>query len=129
ATLAETLDLLALVLREPTFPEEEFEQLRLQAITGLEASRSEPGSMASLALSRHFDPWPAGHPLRTESLEESLAAVRALTREDLVAFHRDFYGTAQGEIAIVGDFDPAAVRAQLERLFAGWRSARPYQSI
>ena len=129
ATLAETLDLLALVLREPTFPEEEFEQLKLQAITGLEASRSEPGSMASLALSRHFDPWPAGHPLRTESLEESLAAVRALTREDLVAFHRDFYGTAQGEIAIVGDFDPAAVRAQLERLFAGWRSARPYQSI
>src|SRR5690606_28929372 len=58
-----------------------------------------------------------------------LAGVRGVQREDVIAFHRDFYGTAQGEIAIVGDFDPVAVRAQLERLFAGWRSARPYQPI
>ena len=45
------------------------------------------------------------------------------------AFHRDFYGTANGEIAIVGDFDPAAVRAQLEQLFVGWKSGKPYASI
>ena len=51
--------------------------------------------------------------------------MRALRREDLVAFHRDFYGTADGEIAIVGDFDPAAVKRQLQELFAGWRSGRP----
>lgn len=129
ATLAQTLDLLALVLREPAFPEAEFEQLKMQAVTGLEASRSEPGSLAGLALSRHFDPWPQGHPLHTDTLDGLLAGVRAVRREDVVAFHRDFYGTAQGEIAIVGDFDPVAVRAQLERLFAGWRSAHPYQPI
>ncbi len=40
--------------------------------------------------------------------------IRALKRDDLVAFHRDFYGTAEGEIAIVGDFDAAAVKSQLQ---------------
>ncbi|MBO9715777.1 MAG: insulinase family protein [Pseudoxanthomonas sp.] len=127
--LAEALALLAGVLREPTFPEDEFEQLRLQAITGMEASRKEPGSIASQALALHFDPWPAGHPLHVETLDESLAGLRALKREDLIAFHRDFYGTAQGEVAVVGDFDADAVRAQLESLFAGWQTPHPYASI
>ncbi|AKC86595.1 M16 family metallopeptidase [Pseudoxanthomonas suwonensis] len=127
--LPEALALMASLLREPAFPQDEFEQLRLQAVTGLEASRREPGSIAGQALSLHFDPWPAGHPLHVRTLDESLAALRALGHEDLVAFHRDFYGTAQGEIAIVGDFDPAAVRKQLEELFADWKTARAYAPI
>ncbi|MET0716948.1 MAG: pitrilysin family protein, partial [Pseudoxanthomonas sp.] len=129
AQLADALGLAADVLRNPTFPDSEFEQLRLQAITGLEASRKEPANIASLALSRHFDPWPAGHPLHVRTLDESLAATKALKLEDLAAFHRDFYGTAEGEIAIVGDFDPAAVRKQLETLFAGWKSPKPFAPI
>ncbi len=47
----------------------------------------------------------------------------------MVAFHRDFYGTAQGEIAIVGDFDADAVRTQLQELFAGWKTPRAYAPI
>jgi zinc protease len=129
AQLPEALTLMASLLREPAFPEDEFEQLKLQAITGLEASRKEPGSIAGQAMALHFDPWPAGHPLHVETLDESLAQLRALKREELVAFHRDFYGTAQGEIAIVGDFDADAVKAQLQALFADWRSGQAYAPI
>ncbi len=129
AQLAEALALAADVLRNPAFPESEFEQLRLQAVTGLEASRKEPGSVAGMAMALHFDPWPVGHPLHVKSLDESLAALKALKIEDLRAFHHDFYGTEDGEIAIVGDFDPVAVKQQLQALFADWRSSRPYAPI
>ncbi len=127
--LADALALAADVLRNPAFPESEFEQLRTQAITGMEASRFEPGAIAGRALAQYFDPWPAGHPLRNRTLDESLAELKALKLEDVRAFHRDVYGTAHGEIAIVGDFDAAAVRAQLEQLFAGWKSGKPFASI
>ena len=127
--LADALALAADVLRHPSFPEQEFEQLRLQAITGMEASRKEPGSVAGQALAQHFDPWPEGHPLHIKTLDEALAGVRALKREDLVAFHRDFYGTAEGEIAIVGDFDPVAVKQQLETLFGAWKAPHAYAPI
>ncbi len=127
--LADTLALAATLLRAPTFPADEFEQLRMQSITGLEASRQEPGSIAGRALAEYFDPWPEGHPLHADTLDETLARVKALRREDLVAFHRDFFGTAEGEIAIVGDFDAAAVKAQLQQLFADWRSGKPYAPI
>ncbi len=129
ATLGEALEVAADILRNPAFPQSEFEQLRVHSITGLEGSRREPGSVAGQALAQYFDPWPEGHPLHARTLDESLTAVKALTLDELKAFHRDFYGTADGEIAIVGDFDAVAVRKQLETLFADWRSRRPYAPI
>jgi zinc protease len=128
-TLAEALALAADLLRHPAFAEAEFEQLRLQAITGLEAARKEPGTAVSQALGAHFDPWPADHPLAFRSLDRQLAQWRALKLADVIAFHRDLYGTAEGEIAIVGDFDPVAVKAQLQALFADWKSPTPYVAI
>ena len=128
-TLADALALAADLLRNPAFPEAEFEQLRLQAITGIEAARKEPGTIVAAAMGEHFDPWPADHPLAFRSLDEQLAQWKALKLADVVAFHRDFYGTAQGEIAIVGDFDPVAVKAQLQALFPQWISPRPYVAI
>jgi zinc protease len=123
--LTDALALAVDVLRNPAFTEAEFDQYRRESIAGLESIRKEPGPVASQAMNRHFDPWPSDHPLADRSIDESLDDLRALKREDLVAFHRDFYGDTEGEIAIVGDFDPVAVRAQLESLFGAWRSTRP----
>lgn len=127
--LADALALAARVLRTPTYPDQEFEQYRLQAITGIEASRQDPGAIAGQALARHFDPWPAGHPLRFKSIDESLAAIKALTPDQVRAFHRDFYATAEGEISVVGDFDPVAVKQQLQALFADWKPRHAYAPI
>ena len=128
-TLAEALALAAQVLRQPDFPQDQFEQLRLQAITGIEAQRKEPGTLASMAMTQYFDPWPAGHPLHSDTLDEALAKVKALKVEELRAWHRGAYGTASGQITVVGDFDPVAVKAQLEALFVGWKAPVPYAPI
>lgn len=128
-TLTDALALSAQLLREPAFPQSEFEQLRVQHITGIEAARKEPGTVAGQALARQFDPWPAGHALSHRPLELVLADVKAVQLEDVRAFHRDFYGSTQGEIAIVGDFDPDQVKQQLRALFGDWASARPYAPI
>lgn len=126
-TLADALALSARVLRDANYPQNEFDQYKLQMITGLEAARKEPSTVAGMAMSEYFDPWPAGHPFSSVSMDEWLAGIKAITRDELVAFHRDFYGTAEGEIAIVGDFDPAAVKTQLRALFADWRSPHAYK--
>ena len=124
--LPEALALAARILREPSFDASEFEQMRNQILTSLEAARKEPGTLAGEALGTHFDPWPAGHPLHNRTLDEQLAGVRALKREDLIAFHRDFYGTGEGGISVVGDFDPAQVKPLLEKAFTGWTSKAPF---
>lgn len=128
-TLAEALTLAADILKNPSLPETEFEQLRQLAITGAEASRKEPGSIASRAMAARFDPWPAGHPLAHVSLDAGIARLQALQISQLRAFHQQFYGTAAGEIAIVGDFDPATIKPLLAQLFGGWKAPLAYQPI
>ena len=127
--LAEALALATDVLRNPTFPDSEYEQLREQSITGMEASRQEPARFAGEALGRHFNHRPAGHPHAFRSLDERLAATRAVKLEDVRAFHRDFYATAAGEVAVVGDFDPERLKPQLQALFADWKNGKPYVRI
>jgi len=122
--LGEALRLLAEIVREPTFPEDEFETLREQQLAGLEQQRSDPGALAQTALARHMNPAPPGHPMYTPTVEESLAAWGAVTVDEARAFHRDFYGPQLGTLAVVGDFDPQEIRRVIEEVFGGWES--PY---
>ena len=48
------------VLREPSFPAEEFELLRQQRLASLEEQRSDPIALASVAFQRHMSPQEEG---------------------------------------------------------------------
>lgn len=127
--LADALTVAADVLRNPAFPESEFEQIRMQSETGVEAARKEPGTLVSQALVAHFDPWPIDHPNHHRTLDESLADLKAVKLDDLKRFHQQYYGTSNGEIAIVGDFDPATIKPLLQKLFADWKPRVAYAPI
>jgi zinc protease len=121
--------LIAELLQQPAFPQSEFEQLRTQAVTSVQSAMSEPQALAGNAMSRHFNPWPKGHPYYASSLEEQLEELRGLSLQELRAFHAGFYGAGDGEIAVVGDFDPEQLRAQLEALFGDWTRPQPFVRI
>jgi len=120
--LVEAIKLAAHVLKEPAFPASEFEQLRRQILTGLEASRAEPQSVAARLLATHFNQYPRGDIRHANSLEEDLEDLKAARLEDVVAFHREFYNTNPAEMAIVGDFDPKQVVPLVDALFGKWKA-------
>jgi zinc protease len=120
--LADALRLVAHVLKEPAFPAAEFEQLRQQALVGLEASRNEPRAVASRALAEHFDIYPRGDVRHENTLDEDIADIKAARLEDVKAFHRDYHGASPAEMAIVGDFDAKAIVPLVDELFAGWKA-------
>ena len=123
------LRLAAHVMREPTFPQSEFDQLVNQTVTSIQASMSEPEARASDAMAKAFNTYPKGDPRYSESLEESLEAVKAAKLDDVKRFHREFYGASPAQIAIVGDFDEARATALIKELFAGWKPVVPYARI
>jgi zinc protease len=129
SNLADALELVAHVYKEPSFPAAELEQLRQQAVVGIEASRNEPQAVASRVMGQRFNAYPAGDIRAAQSIDEEIASIQAVTLDQVKAFHRDFYGASKGEIAIVGDFDAAAVAAQLEALFGKWHSAASYSPV
>ena len=54
--------LAAHTLRNPSFPQSEFDQLKKLLVTSMEAQLSDPGSRASEAMGQHFNIYPKGDP-------------------------------------------------------------------
>jgi len=127
--LTRTLELVAHILRNPTFPDTELEQLRKQWITELEAGKSEPGAVTSEVIGKHFNAYERGDPRYFESRDETIEDLNAVTVEKLKQVYQAYTGFSHSEIAIVGDFDEAQTRRVLERQFGKWVSPVPYQRI
>ncbi len=128
-SLPEVMKLVTEALREPAFPASEFETLRQEELAGLEAQRSEPTALGSLAFRRMMNIWPKGHPRYAETIEESIESLKAIKVEDAKAFHAAFYGASNGELAIVGDVDAKAAQAMVESLLGSWKSPAAYVRI
>ncbi len=129
ASIVPALRLAAEVLRQPAFPETEFETLRQASLGRIEGSLKEPGALAPLALRRHLIRYPAGDPRAVTTFEEDIANIKKLTLADVKKFYSDFFGASNAELAIVGDFDPAEVRKVVEQEFGTWKSPAPYQLV
>jgi zinc protease len=127
--LPAALRLVAEILRQPSFPEAEFEQLRQSSLASIEAQRSDPRALAGLAISRHLNPYPEQHWYYNMTHEERLAGLRALSIEDVRRCYQDFLGASHSELAVVGDFDPDEVIKLAGELFGDWRSPAPYSRV
>ena len=127
--LTAALALLAHVLRDPSYPESEFIQMRDKALVGLEASRNQPSSIVTRAMAMHFNSFPKGDFRAAKTLDESLDDLKALKLDDIKAYHQRFYGASAGEIAIVGDLDAATAKAAIAAAFSGWDSHAPFTRL
>lgn len=111
------LEILADMLRAPTFPEHEVARLRGQFLMGLRENEQDTRVQASKVLRRLM--FPPEHPYSRLS-SGTIETVETITRADLAAFHR-LYHPAATTVAVVGDVAPAQVVAALELAFGGWR--------
>ena len=123
------LRLVAETLREPSFPPSEFDELKRAALTATQAQLSDPGANAEVRLSRHLEPYPAGHRHYTPTLEERLEWIRRTTLKDAQSCYRELIGATGADFAMVGEFDPAAVVKAVEELFGAWKSPHPFTRV
>jgi zinc protease len=127
--LADALRLASHVLQEANFPAAEFEQLRQQTILGIESGRNDPQDLAGRMLEQHFNRYPKGDVRASSTIDEQIADASSITLDQVRQFHRDYFGASQGELAIVGDFDAAAIKAVLATTLAPWKSPAAYARI
>jgi zinc protease len=127
--LPAVLTLLAEVLREPAFDAQELEQLRTQWLASMEQQRSEPSALAFTQLRRHLAPYPAGDIRYVQTIDESIASVKAVTRDQVAKFHRDFFGAQPAQFSAVGDFDAAEISKLVASLLGDWKNPKPFKRV
>ena len=119
--LPAVVELVGRLLREPAYAPEPLDEARRQWLASIERQRKEPDAVIANVLARHGNPYPRGDLRHARSFDEMEQDVRAVTPEQLRAFHRRFISAASGEFAAVGDVDAAALQPALEAAFGSWR--------
>jgi len=127
--LPETLRLLAEIVREPSFPATEFDKLKRERSTEVEGRRSDPEDIAERALGRYGNPYEKEDVRYVPTIDEEVRRIEAAKLDNVKEFYARFAGGTHAELAIVGDFDAAAVKASLEELFGSWQSKTPHVRV
>ncbi len=128
-TLADALRLAAEMLRQPSFPESDFDESKRASLTRIDSTRNDPQTIVNEQRSRYAAPYPAGDPRATMTVEERQEALSKVTLDDAKKFYHDFYGASDAEMIVIGDFDTAEVQKLTAELFGDWKSPKSYKII
>jgi len=109
---------LADVLRNPLFLEEEWTQSRREFTAALTKAINNTGQRARQSLMQTL--YPPNHPFYEVPYDTRIAELGMVTTENITAFHGCTFSPANTIICIVGDIDPDEVRDQFAEALGGW---------
>jgi len=117
------MEILADVLLNPSFKDDEIERLRAQTLDDLSVTFSQPGPLARFAAARLvFGSTPYGHP--AGGTPRSIAKI---TRDDVAKLHATYYRPDNAILVVGGDVKAKDVFELANRLFGKW--AKPTTPI
>ena len=119
--LSTGLALLAEVLTQSTFPQEEIERQKQSIVASLKAREEEPGDIAERRFAAALFPnSPYGRPV--EGIESS---VRAISQKGLREFYERYYRPNRTIMAVVGDVTAEEIAGALNQAFSSWKKGEP----
>jgi zinc protease len=111
----QTLDILADMLANPTFPADALERLRAQRLVALTQAKAQPGAIAGRVYPRIL--YGASHPFGQPVTENT---VKAIARDDVIAFHKTYFQPGRALITVVGDVTASTAKTTVDHALASW---------
>jgi len=103
------------ILTGPVFPEDKVRRERDQALVGIRNRNRNLGQVAARTFSRLI--YGEDSPMAAEATE---AGTTGITREDLAAWHKKFWGPNNAILVVSGDFKKPEMLKKLEAVFGKW---------
>ncbi|MCB0629627.1 MAG: pitrilysin family protein [Saprospiraceae bacterium] len=118
-TLEPSLDLMADVILNPSFPAEDFDRLKNQTMVQIQREKSQPIAMALRVMPKFLygDGHAYSQPMTGSGYEQT---VQSMTREDMMKFHDTWIRPNNAKLMIVGDIEMSELLPMLEKRFSGW---------
>ncbi|KAB7646144.1 M16 family metallopeptidase [Polymorphobacter fuscus] len=118
--LAASLALFADIVQRPDFKPAEIERVRGQVLTGIALEEADPNSITRRILPVEL--YGAAHPYGVPSSGSGTAAgVKAVTRDDIVRWHKAWIRPDNARLFVVGDITMAELKPLLEESFGTWQ--------
>ena len=110
-------------LAKPTFDKEEFTKLKTRHLAALARQQESPRQMVGKFFNSKVY---ANHPYSND-VDGNEQSVQGIKHSDVVAFHKSWFQPNNTAIAVVGDFDIAKMKSQLNALFKDWKGTAKSQ--
>ena len=118
----EAFKIAATTVTEPRFDEADFTRIRNNQIAGFESTMSNAAGVANrVFVNAVYDP---ATPYSRLS-GGTKTSLEALTRDDVVNWHRTMYAPANTTVMLVGDITMAKAKALVEEAFGKWTAPAP----
>ena len=117
------------MLKEPLYPQDDFDRIKTQQLKALEQVPTEPTQLAAERLNRHLSPFAKGEAQYSPTREEQIPELQKVTLEDARKFHDQFYGANYGVFAVVGPVDAAEIQKTVGSLLGGWTTPKAYKPL
>ena len=127
--LEKAVALVGEMLREPAFDSNEFNAYVTERTARLNMEKDEPYDMSERYIKRTLYPREPSHYQYTPLAAEEAAELKNSTVERAKNAYQSFIGPTYASIGAVGDFDPQALKTQLESIFKGWSAPEKYEKI
>jgi predicted Zn-dependent peptidase len=111
------LELMADVVKNANFQEEELEKLKTQYISGIQANKDDPDAISDNVARVLL--YGKDHPYGEITTEES---VKNITLEDAKNFYTTYFRPNIAYMAVVGDITVKEVKPLIEKYFGDWKS-------
>jgi predicted Zn-dependent peptidase len=114
----QAFELMAEGLLKPSFPQESFEKLKSQVLTGLKAGERSVKTISGRVVNAlaYGSKHPSG-----EFVTE--ASVTALTLEDVKQAYKKYITPSRAYLTIAGDITPAAAKSLVMKYFSNWKGS------
>lgn len=115
AWLDKSIQTLNAILTKPKFVDAELERIRKQVLISLRNHEQSPGTIANKIFYKTLY---QGHPYATPIMG-NMDSIKAISRNDLLKFYKQYYVSSNAVIAIVGDVDREQAEELVESILDG----------
>ncbi len=129
SVLKEDLDkglaILADILQHPAFPQEKIDLAKIAQRDAIARRNDNPQGIIFREFGRTLFGKDSPYARQTE-----YDTIQAITRDDLVAFHKQFFQPENMILGVWGDFQSAEIRGKIEQAFGSWaRGGNPKPAV
>jgi len=115
------LPLFAEIVQQPSFDDTELGKLRDRKVNGLKQAKESPRNVAQT----YYRAMLFGDSPYAIPASGTVNSVSALKQADVQGYYQHYYRPDNAAIIVVGDFQKAEMRQQIESLFGAWQASGP----
>jgi zinc protease len=119
------LTILSDVLQHPAFPQDKIDLAKIDMRDTIGRRNDDPGSIHGREMARLVYGKNSPYAHITE-----YATIDSITRDDMVAYHKQYFQPENVVLAVWGDFNTGEMKAKVEKAFSGWaKGGRPKPGV